>query len=184
MASKINPDLYRNRHTSLAAHRAAVKAQKEQKKLTGGTKAKTGTAATTALKKFAGGGGPTKAVKSKSTTTNSSATAKTPSKPKAPTKPKAMTPNTDHPIMSSSSSYTGTRRDKAPSRNSNIMSSSSTYGGTTMPSNPKLKSKPTRKSFPAGRSGQAAYKAALRKYNSKKTAPKSKAPVNRRGRRA
>ena len=180
MASKINPDLYKNRHTSLAAHRAAVKAQKEQKKLTGGTKAKTGTAATTALKKFAGGGGSTKAVKSKSTTTNSSATTKTTPKAKA----KAVTPKAKPKAVTPKATHKAGYPPRSTSRNENIMSSSRTYGGITMPSNPKLKSKPTRKSFPAGRSGQAAYKAALRKYNSKKTAPKSKAPVNRRGRRA
>ena len=47
MASKSG--LYINRHRTLKEHRAAVKAQKEKKRLTGGTKPKTGEAATKAL---------------------------------------------------------------------------------------------------------------------------------------
>ena len=97
------------------------------------------------------------------------------------TKPKVTKPSTSHNIMSSSSSYTGTNRDKAPSTNHNIMSSSSRYTGDNLKVKPK--SKPSRSSFPAGRSGAAAYNRELRAYNASKPPPKKPTTkYNRRGR--
>ena len=98
------------------------------------------------------------------------------------TKPKAKTPSTNHPIMSSSSVYTGDRlkvKGKKPSTDHPIMSSSSTYTGDRR----KIKSKPSRSSFPAGRAGAAAYAKALRTYNASKSKPKKPTTkYNRRGR--
>jgi len=54
----------------------------------------------------------------------------------------------------------------------NFFRSSSGTRGQNMSSNPKLKSKPKRSNYPAGRSGEAAYKAALRNYNKKPAKPR------------
>ena len=69
---------------------------------------------------------------------------------------------------------------------SNFFRSSSGTRGTNVPSNPKLKSQPTkpkRSSFPAGRSGATAYAAALARYRKLLArVPKVRRMTNRRGR--
>tara|TARA_Y100000015_G_scaffold31201_1_gene30718 strand:+ start:649 stop:1284 length:636 start_codon:yes stop_codon:yes gene_type:complete len=69
---------------------------------------------------------------------------------------------------------------------SNFFRSSSGTRGQNLPSNPKLKSQPTkpkRSSFPAGRSGATAYAAALAKYRTLLArVPKVSRKTNRRGR--
>lgn len=68
----------------------------------------------------------------------------------------------------------------------NFFRSSSGTRGNNVPSNPKLKSQPTkpkRSSFPAGRSGATAYAAALAKYRKLLTrVPTVRRKTNRRGR--
>ena len=71
---------------------------------------------------------------------------------------------------------------------SNFFRSSSGTRGPNMPSQPKLKGKPKRSDYPAGRGGQASYAAALRRYNKPATNRTSRAIRNftdrRRARRS
>jgi len=71
---------------------------------------------------------------------------------------------------------------------SNFFRSSSGTRGQNMPSQPKLKSKPKRSDYPAGRSGQSQYAAALRRHNKPATNRTSRAIRNftdrRRARRS
>ena len=61
---------------------------------------------------------------------------------------------------------------------SNFFRSSSGESGPNMPSQPKLKGKPKRSDYPAGRGGQASYAAALRRYNKPATNRTSRAIRN------
>lgn len=67
---------------------------------------------------------------------------------------------------------------------SRFFQGSSGTRGQNLPSNPQLKSKPKRSDFPAGRSGQAKYAAALRTYNKKPAKPRRKALTMAERRRA
>ena len=80
------------------------------------------------------------------------------------TKPKATKPSTSHNIMSSSSSYTGTNRDKVPSTNHNIMSSSSRYTGDNLKVKPKSKPK-ARGVGVKGRTAPSKPSSTRKKYN-------------------
>ncbi|AXF42109.1 hypothetical protein STIP37_51 [Synechococcus T7-like phage S-TIP37] len=81
-------------------------------------------------------------------------------KPAPKAKPAASKPAASKPSSSDSNG-----------RSRFFRSSSGTYG-QNMPSQPALKGKPKRSSFPAGRAGQAQYAAALRRYNKPATTPK------------
>ena len=70
---------------------------------------------------------------------------------------------------SSSQGYIAKNEEKA---KRNFFRSSSGTRGPNMPSQPALKGKPKRSSFPAGRAGQAQYAAALRRYNKPATTTK------------
>ena len=76
-----------------------------------------------------------------------------------------------------------TTKEEAKSR---FFRSSSGTRGQNMPSQPALKGKPKRSSYPAGRAGQAQYAAALRRYNKPATAkrrPRLSIADRRRARR-
>ena len=85
---------------------------------------------------------------------------------------------------SSSQGYIAKNEEKA---KRNFFRSSSGTRGQNMPSQPALKGKPKRSSYPAGRAGQAQYAAALRRYNkpatSKKPRPRLSIADRRRARR-
>ena len=70
---------------------------------------------------------------------------------------------------SSSQGYIAKNEEKA---KSNFFRSSSGTRGQNMPSQPALKGKPKRSSYPAGRAGQSQYAAALRRYNKPATTTK------------
>ena len=86
---------------------------------------------------------------------------------------------------SSSQGYIAKNEEKA---KSNFFRSSSGTRGQNMPSQPKLKSKPKRSNYPAGRAGTSRYAAALRAYNNPATNRTSRAIRNftdrRRARRS
>lgn len=85
---------------------------------------------------------------------------------------------------SSSQGYIAKNEEKA---KRNFFRSSSGTRGQNMPSQPALKGKPKRSSYPAGRAGQAQYAAALRRYNkpatSRKPRPRLSIADRRRARR-
>lgn len=81
-----------------------------------------------------------------------------------------------------SSSSQGSIAKNQEKAKSNFFRSSSGTRGPNMPSQPKLKGKPKRSDFPAGRGGQASYAAALRRYNKPATAKKTTPSSQRRGR--
>ena len=74
-----------------------------------------------------------------------------------------------------------TTKSEAASR---FYSSSSGTRGQNLPSNPQLKSSPKRSNFPAGRAGQAKYRAALRNHNKKPAKPRRAALTMAERRRA
>ena len=86
---------------------------------------------------------------------------------------------------SSSQGYIAKNEEKA---KRNFFRSSSGTRGPNMPSQPALKGKPKRSSYPAGRAGQAQYAAALRRYNkpatSRKPRPRLSIADRRRARRS
>ena len=84
-------------------------------------------------------------------------------------KPAPTKAQTERFYSSSSQGSIAKNQEKA---KQNFFRSSSGTRGQNMSSNPKLKSKPKRSNYPAGRSGEAAYKAALRNYNKKPAKPR------------
>ena len=77
-----------------------------------------------------------------------------------------------------SSSSQGSIAKNQEKAKSNFFRSSSGTRGQNMPSQPKLKSKPKRSDYPAGRSGQSQYAAALRRYSKPATNRSSRAIRN------
>tara|TARA_R100000278_G_C5417290_1_gene145310 strand:+ start:103 stop:585 length:483 start_codon:yes stop_codon:yes gene_type:complete len=94
-------------------------------------------------------------------------------KPAAP-KPRQTTRKEAEARFYSSSSQGAIAQNQEKAK-SNFFRSSSGTRGQNMPSQPKLKSKPKRSDYPAGRAGQSRYAEALRRYNK---------PATRRTRRA
>jgi hypothetical protein len=110
--------------------------------------------------------------------------------PKAKTaapKPRQTTPAEAKERFYRSSSQGSIAKNEEKAK-SNFFRSSSGTRGQNMPSQPKLKSKPKRSDYPAGRSGQSQYAAALRRYNKPATNRSSRAIRNftdrRRARRS
>ena len=113
---------------------------------------------------------------------------------KAAPKPKAAAPKPRQTTRKEaearfySSSSQGSIAKNQEKAKSNFFRSSSGTRGQNMPSQPKLKSKPKRSDYPAGRSGQSQYAAALRRYNKPATNRTSRAIRNftdrRRARRS
>ena len=98
----------------------------------------------------------------------------TPANPKpkpAPSKPRQTTPAEAKERFYRSSSQGSIAKNEEKAKRNFFRSSSGTRG-QNMPSQPALKGKPKRSSYPAGRAGQAQYAAALRRYNKPATTPK------------
>ena len=109
-----------------------------------------------------------------------------PAKPAAPKPRQTTRAEAERRFYSSSSQgYIAKNEEKA---KRNFFRSSSGTRGQNMPSQPALKGKPKRSSYPAGRAGQAQYAAALRRYNkpatSKKPRPRLSIADRRRARRS
>jgi hypothetical protein len=99
----------------------------------------------------------------------------------AASKPRQTTPAEAKERFYRSSSQGSIAKNEEKAK-SNFFRSSSGTRGPNMPSQPKLKGKPKRSDYPAGRGGQASYAAALRRYNKPATAKKTTTPSQRRGR--
>ena len=157
-----NPDLYKKRYKTLKEHQAAVAARKA---LEGG--------------------------KNKGPVANAAAYGETLKKPMAKTKPipkpakakpaKAK-PATTKPASNKAveGGYTISAKNRV-KRAKDGMPYQGVFPGTP---EKKGNKKPSRKDFPAGRAGASKYAAALRTYNKKTEAPKTKPKrkYNRRGR--
>ena len=145
--------LYKKRYATLKEHRAAVAARKATK-----------------------GVGPVKSGAEYGRSLTKGKSAPTPKSARAPkteqkAKPKQTTPEQAKERFYSSSSQGSIAKNQEKAKQNFFRSSSGTRG-QNLPSNPKLKSKPKRSSYPAGRSGESAYKAALRNYNKKPAKPR------------
>lgn len=105
----------------------------------------------------------------------------------AASKPRQTTPAEAKERFYRSSSQGSIAQNQEKARRNFFRSSSGTRG-ENMPSQPKLKSKPKRSDYPAGRAGASRYAAALRAYNNPATNRTSRAIRNftdrRRARRS
>ena len=104
----------------------------------------------------------------------------------AASKPRQTTPAEAKERFFRSSSQGSIAKNEEKAKRNFFRSSSGTRG-QNMPSQPALKGKPKRSSYPAGRAGQAQYAAALRRYNkpatSRKPRPRLSIADRRRARR-
>ena len=89
----------------------------------------------------------------------------------AASKPRQTTPAEAKERFYRSSSQGSIAKNEEKAKRNFFRSSSGTRG-QNMPSQPALKGKPRRSSYPAGRAGQAQYAAALRRYNKPATTTK------------